>query len=102
METITLLYNFAKTIISCKIKCKIKSRYITTSRYNSNIPHDGKQGWVGTEKSRDETRQDRYKVLNFFRDKTRRDIISRQIHSRQPKTAKGMSRQDKTYKFFVI
>ena len=46
-----------------------------------------------------ETRQDRDKVLNFFRDKTRRDIISRQIHSRQPKTAKGMSRQDKTYNF---
>ena len=67
-------------------------------------PYVGKhlQGWVETGKSRDETRRDKDKVLKFFRDKTRRDIVSRLINSRQPKTAKGMSRQDKTYKFSVI
>ena len=51
---------------------------------------------------RDKTRQDRDKVLKFFRDKTRRDIETRQLDSRQIKTAKGMSRQDKTFNSFVI
>ena len=57
-----------------------------------------KQGWVGTGKPRDETRRDRDKVLKFFQDKTSQDIKTRQIDSRQVKTAKGFSRQDKTFK----
>ena len=60
------------------------------------------QGWVGTGKSRDETRRDWDNVLNFFRDKTRRDIKTSQIHSRQTKTVKGFSRQDKTFKLSEI
>ena len=61
-----------------------------------------RQGWVGTGKSRDETRRDRDNVLKCFQDKTRLAFKTRQIDSRHIKTVKGMSRQDKAFKFSEI
>ena len=61
-----------------------------------------KQGWVGTEISRDETRQDKDIVLKSFRDKTSRDTKTRQMHSRQSKTGWLCSRRDKTFKLLEI
>ena len=78
--------------------CKLMQYYINFTSTSAEFYCHVSQGWVGTGKPRDETRRDRDKVLKFFQDKTSQDIKTRQIDSRQVKTAKGFSRQDKTFK----
>ena len=56
------------------------------------------QGWVGTGNSRDETRQDRQKILKTFRDETRQDTETKIWIQEKARQQRCISRQVKIFK----